>query len=71
MTNVSIDVDYRNLLADSRDTISLSDVSVEPADTDEVSDLCNHYNSHVHNYCVILFHCRVCPSSEMEPSGRE
>ena len=27
--------------------------------------------SHVHNYCVILFHCRVCPSSEMEPSGRE
>ena len=50
--NVSTDVDYRNVLADFCGTISPSDVSVEPADTDEVSDLCNHHNSHVHNYCV-------------------
>ena len=32
LKNVSTDVGYRNLLADSCNTVSLSDLNVEPAD---------------------------------------
>ena len=53
-----------NLLGESCDTISPSDMSVEATDTEEVRIMCNNVT------CLSILP-RVCHFSEMVPSGRE